>query len=579
MFLLLSSTGIVSMVRSATKSAQAAGSSITLSATSGPPGTHVFITGSGYTPGEKVQPIWNYNGPGTVVRENSFYYFSPIGIADANGVVHQSIFIPTFALRDYTIASVGLTSGIVSTTIFHLTPEVETGTYIGSAGSVLRLIGWGFGYKESVSLYWNWNSTTSTGQYIGNAATDTTGAFTKRTFTVPANTPYGVYNVAAVGATTKVVTLTKFIVGAPMLTQQQGTHDWVNFGYDLQGTRANSTETVISTSNAATLAVKWKGAFPIPYRITGSPVVSNGIVYVGTVQGTLVAFNASTGSIVWTFNANGPIYGSPTIHNGIAYFGTVDSPGGGVIGNYAYALNATDGSLIWKNYLAYGAAWVTPLVYNGVVYFPSAAREAISGGFNAFNATNGAVVWQFSTPEGIWASPTIDPTGKNLYVNTGNPCLDSGGGNCGGIALDLNPTTGATIWQNHLSDLSGDDDIPTTSTYNNGNVYVGSKNGIFYCLNGTTGAILWQYDTGKRGDSGIFSSAAFYANRVYFGGGDGLTHALNAANGSVAWTFKMLSTRNFASPAEANGVLYTAGGDGTVYALNVATGVVHAHFR
>lgn len=36
-----------------------------LSATSGVPGTHVFIVGSGYTPGETVQPFWNYSGPGT----------------------------------------------------------------------------------------------------------------------------------------------------------------------------------------------------------------------------------------------------------------------------------------------------------------------------------------------------------------------------------------------------------------------------------------------------------------------------------------------------------------------------------
>ena len=48
-----------------------------LSATSGPPGTHVFISGSGYAPGETVQPIWNYNGPGTGVAEKSFYYFNP----------------------------------------------------------------------------------------------------------------------------------------------------------------------------------------------------------------------------------------------------------------------------------------------------------------------------------------------------------------------------------------------------------------------------------------------------------------------------------------------------------------------
>ncbi|MGZ6364589.1 MAG: hypothetical protein ACXWPS_01350, partial [Ktedonobacteraceae bacterium] len=76
----------------------------------------------------------------------------------------------------------------------------------------------------------------------------------------------------------------------------------------------------------------------------------------------------------------------------------------------------------------------------------------------------------------------MDPTGTNLYVDTGNPCLDSGGTNCSGYVLDINPATGAIKWQYLVADISGDDDIPTTATYGDGKLYVGSKNGIFYCL-------------------------------------------------------------------------------------------------
>ena len=542
-----------------------------LSATSGPPGTHVFISASGFQPNESVQPTWNYGGPGSVIVEKSYFYYNPAGTADANGVVYMSLFTPAYPTRNYTISAKGVTSGIIKTAVFHLTPSFETGVVIGNPNTVLRLRGWSFGAKEAVSMYWNWVSSSSPGTLIGKASSDSKGSFSGLTYTVPSGTPNGVYTLAAVGATSNAVALTQFTVGTPQLNTQVNAYDWPNFGYDLQGTRVNPTETTINTGNVSTLAVKWKSPFPVSNRVTGSPMIVNGIAYVGTIQGFLVAFDITNGNTLWTFAANGPIYGSPTVQNGIAYFGTVNYPAGGPIGNYMYAVNATDGSLIWENYLDKGADWVEPIVNNGVVFVPSALKEAKSGGLSAFDANTGATIWSITTPYGIWSSPTMDPTGTNLYIGTGNPCLGSGGGNCSGYALDINPATGAIIWQYHVADLSGDDDIPTTLTYSSGKIYLGSKNGIFYCLDATTGNLLLQYDTGKRGNSGIFSSPALYNGKVYFGGGDGHVHALNTSDFSLAWLYT--SNRSFiSSPAEANGIVYSGGGDSSVYAFDATAG-------
>jgi hypothetical protein len=130
--------------------------SLGLSVNSGPPGTHLFISASGYQPKESVRPTWNYGGPGSIVIEKSFYDFNPAGTADASGVVNMSLFVPTFPTRDYTIAAIGGSSGIVKTAVFHLTPSFETGIFIGNPGTVLRLRGWGFQVKEAISMYWNW---------------------------------------------------------------------------------------------------------------------------------------------------------------------------------------------------------------------------------------------------------------------------------------------------------------------------------------------------------------------------------------------------------------------------------------
>ena len=63
-----------------------------LSVTSGPPGTHVFISASGFQPKESVRPTWNYGGPGTVIVENSFYYFNPASTGGCErGRVYESL--------------------------------------------------------------------------------------------------------------------------------------------------------------------------------------------------------------------------------------------------------------------------------------------------------------------------------------------------------------------------------------------------------------------------------------------------------------------------------------------------------
>jgi len=69
--------------------------------------------------------------------------------------------------------------------------------------------------------------------------------------------------------------------------------------------------------------------------------VGYGNVYIGTKDGEMMCFNASSGIEVWNFTANGKIDSSPALSNGVVYFAT-NTPNGTI-----YALNASDGELIW----------------------------------------------------------------------------------------------------------------------------------------------------------------------------------------------------------------------------------------
>ncbi|HUY80041.1 MAG TPA: PQQ-binding-like beta-propeller repeat protein [Ktedonobacterales bacterium] len=563
--------------------AQAAGT-LTLSPTSGAPGTHVFLHGSGFTPGESVKVYWAYSGPGTGILQKSFYEYNPTVVADASGNAVSSLWVSAAAAGNYGIAAVGQTSGTVASATYQLTPSVDIGQAIGPAGSTLRFTGWAFGAKEAIQVYWDYQQ--SDQALATKASTDSKGDWGGKTFATPSNATTGAHTITAIGQTSGAVATTTFTVGAIPQGPAPSASDWATFGYDLQNTRVNPTETTIGVGNVATLAPKWAEMTPFTpvQKTVASPVVANGVVYLGTTEGQMLAYDLS-GNLLWSFNATAPIYGSPAIGNGIVYFGTVKTPNEAVTGNYIYALNASTGALVWENFLSFGSLWSPPTYYNGVVYAEAAQKEGVSGGFYAFDALTGATVWSTAMPSGNWSVPVFDPSGANLYMATGNPCVSSPPGppwntpqtdGCSGSLFDLNPATGATVWSYHFPDYSGDDDAPATPVYAvvNGTpeLFEGVKNGIFYCLNAATGAVQWQYDTGNRGDSGIYSSAAYYNGVLYFGGYKTL-YALNASDGSVALTFSRQPVGTIvSSPAIANGVLYVTTESGNLTMYNVTTG-------
>ena len=56
-----------------------------------------------------------------------------------------------------------------------------------------------------------------------------------------------------------------------------------------------------------------------------TPGVANGIVYAGMGDGTVVAFDARTGSRLWTAATGRLILSSPAIADGVVYIGSVDA--------------------------------------------------------------------------------------------------------------------------------------------------------------------------------------------------------------------------------------------------------------
>lgn len=111
----------------------------------------------------------------------------------------------------------------------------------------------------------------------------------------------------------------------------------------------------------------------------------------------------------------------------------------------------------------------------------------------------------------------------------------------------------------------------TVSIVNNGTVYIGNLDGVFYALDALTGTKKWEFKAG----ASIQSTAAVVNGIVYFSSWDKKLYALDATTGAKKWesnptTVKLLQP--FAAPMVVNGILYY-GGENALYALDADSGI------
>ena len=170
---------------------------------------------------------------------------------------------------------------------------------------------------------------------------------------------------------------TAFLAGT-MLTAAE---DWPTYLHDVQRQAAGG-ETFLSTTNAGQLAPLW--SFQTGGIVGASPAVVNNVVYEGSWDGYEYALNATNGQLLWkTYlgitNAPGcvpPTVGvdsSAAVQDGVVYVGGGGNEAGGST-SYWYALDAATGSVLWKVPIGDNSAtggnfnWSSPLLYNGYAY-------------------------------------------------------------------------------------------------------------------------------------------------------------------------------------------------------------------
>jgi outer membrane protein assembly factor BamB len=236
----------------------------------------------------------------------------------------------------------------------------------------------------------------------------------------------------------------------------------------VSGTRIFAASNAGGVYALSTAGTKLWGALPTADFAYASPVVVNGVVYIGDTTGRMYALNATTGATLWTYASAGEaIYSTAAVVNGIVYFGSYSG--------MVYALNATTGALIWS-YTTGSQIRSTPAVVNGVVYIGS--FDSYIYALVATGANGGTLLWKDELNYDIWSSPAV--ADGAVYIAS-----------AGGTVYAFDPHTGTTKW----SFASGETMYSDISVAN-GIVYVGANTGSLYAFNDANGFLLWTADLG-----------------------------------------------------------------------------------
>ncbi len=338
--------------------------------------------------------------------------------------------------------------------------------------------------------------------------------------------------------------------------------------------------------------VKWK--FKCGKGIGASPVVVDGVAYIGSLDGNFYAIDAETGKETWRFTTedNAPIRSSAVVFQEKVFF----------VGNdqMLYALDAAVGTLKWKTpSLVKGGrdydAGPSPTVVAGIVFCNG--KQNLQG----FDPDRGKVVWDARGVDaglGVYAlsyhpAGLLIRGGSSGYPGAVDLRIARGGGRVGGVAGDTFSLTAACddkhayvaggmgLQKVLIADRpDGGSAGPVQFTYkeahwNNmhphfspigvdgGNVYIGNVDRCLYAVDIDTGKLSWKFQTGGPVQSGPSIAAGI----VYVGSEDGHLYAIDAATGAERWNFKTGGKITHSSPWIGNGVVFVGSSDGYLYAL------------
>lgn len=324
--------------------------------------------------------------------------------------------------------------------------------------------------------------------------------------------------------------------------------NWLTHGRDYSETR-NSPLSMINVGNVDGLGLSWFHDLDTSRGQEATPLVVDGIIYTTSAWSKVQAFDGLSGKLLWQFDPKVPGETAAkaccdVVNRGVAYWGGKLYVG--TLDGRLIAIDATTGRQLWstltvdqsKNYTITGA----PRVIKGRVIIGNGGAEfGVRGYITAYDADTGAQLWRFYTVPGqpghddgaasdavlkkvtqtwsgdwwekgggggtVWDSMSYDPDLDLLYIGVGNGSYwrrtlrSPGGGDNLFIAsiVALRPETGEYVW--HYQETPADQwdytatnhmilvDLPINGKTRKVLVQA-PKNGFFYVIDRVTGKLI-----------------------------------------------------------------------------------------
>ena len=241
--------------------------------------------------------------------------------------------------------------------------------------------------------------------------------------------------------------------------------------------------------------------------VASSPLISGGIVYIGSADKRLYALDARSGHELWRFETQGMVRSTPAVDSGRLFFGSRD--------HFLYALDAATGKLLWKHDTLREIV-SSPLVANGTVYVGSRSSNLF-----AFEAATGALKWKFFYWSS-WVESSARIRDGILYIGSSDSQQ----------LYAISAASGSLVWS------FGTDGSPwSTPAVTQDRVYIGvagvpnyfiAHHGGFFAVERSTGEVAWRFPMPEIPGAdtyGVAASPAVGNGLVFFGGLDGVLYA------------------------------------------------------
>jgi quinohemoprotein ethanol dehydrogenase len=210
---------------------------------------------------------------------------------------------------------------------------------------------------------------------------------------------------------------TKGVTDAMIAAAEGG--EWLTYGRDYNEQRFSPLEQ-IDEATVGTLGLAWFADLDTARGQEATPLVHDGVLYVSSAWSKVYAHDAATGALKWSYDPEVPRETlvrtcCDAVNRGVALYG--DKVYVGTLDGRLVALNQSDGKVAWsktvvpdqQNYTITGA----PRAAKGLIFIGSGGSEYKARGYiAAFDWASGREVWRFHTVPGD-PSKGFDREGPN----------------------------------------------------------------------------------------------------------------------------------------------------------------------